>query len=101
VHLWIGPTKDPTLPRREIARSRPVPPGRTSIALAPVPEADLLPHPEVGAQLSTTALGRGPTKDFTFDGVVVSTLNFRGSYSRGASLLPTTVMLQPTCTCTG
>lgn len=59
------------LPKVEIARLQPVPRGATSVEFAIVPEVNLLPYVNAGAELSATATGTQPNQDTTFDGLLI------------------------------
>jgi hypothetical protein len=48
-----------------------VPRGQASVSFTVVPDVNLLPYVNAGATMTTTATGRQPAKDFTFDGKAV------------------------------
>ena len=51
-----------------------MPKGQTTIQFSVLPNVDLLPYINAGAQLTGTASGTQPMMDFTYDGVVVITV---------------------------
>ena len=68
VHIYVAQRGGGTLPKVEIATLQPVPKGQTTVSFVIVPDVDLLPYINVGAEITATASGRQPQKDFTFDG---------------------------------
>lgn len=68
VHVFV---EAPGQPKVEVATLKPVPKGQTSVSFSIVPNVNLLPYVNAGATMSTTATGRQPAKDFTFDGKAV------------------------------
>ncbi len=70
VHIFIAPTSG-NLPKVEIARLAPVPKSVTVLNFELVPDVDLLPYMNTGAELTANATGRQPPTDVTFDGKVV------------------------------
>jgi hypothetical protein len=75
IHISVSSPSDPTLPKKEIAFLRPVPKGQTTIELEVITDVDLLPYVNKGAEISATASGTQPTKDFTYDGQVTITVH--------------------------
>ncbi|MBK7857495.1 MAG: hypothetical protein IPJ65_02495 [Archangiaceae bacterium] len=67
VHLYVealGVTKT------EVAKLQPVPRSKSTLDFDIVPEVDLLPFINAGAQITAAASGAQPSKDTTFDGHV-------------------------------
>jgi hypothetical protein len=75
IHIHVSSPNDPTLPKKEIARLAPVGNGQTTIELEVFTDVDLLPYINKGAEISATASGTQPTKDFTYDGQVTITVH--------------------------
>jgi hypothetical protein len=76
IHIFVAPSSSGSaLPMVEIANSKPVPKGQTTIDLAIVPGIDLLPYINAGASISATASGHQPTQTVTYDGSVVVTVH--------------------------
>lgn len=73
VHLYIE-ASDGSQPRREIARLQPVPKGQTSVTFTIVPDVDLLPYINAGAQITASAAGQQPQRDFTYAGHIEITV---------------------------
>ena len=71
IHVYVDSANDSSLPKREVAKLEPVPRGQTSLSLAIVPDVELLPYINQGAEISAQATGRQPTREFHYDGVVV------------------------------
>ena len=74
VHLYIEPASGSALPKVEIATLKPVPKGQTTVTFAVVPNVNLLPYINEGSQITSSAKGAPPTKDFTFDGHLTVTV---------------------------
>lgn len=74
VHIFVSAQNGGSLPRVEIATLKPVPKGQTQVTFTIVPNVDLLPYINAGAQIDSTASGRQPSMDFTFDGHLVVTV---------------------------
>ncbi|MBX7115071.1 MAG: hypothetical protein K1X64_12145 [Myxococcaceae bacterium] len=70
VHISIAPTSG-SLPKVEIARAAPVAKALTVLNFELVPNVDLLPYMNAGAELTANATGQQPSSDVTFDGKVV------------------------------
>lgn len=70
IHIDVDAPSSPSLPKVEIAHLAPVPRGQTSISLDVDQGVDLLPYLNAGAEITATATGSQPSKDFTFDGKV-------------------------------
>lgn len=64
IHILVDSANDASLPKKEIATLKPVPKGQTTIELNVVGDVDLLPYINAGAEISATASGRQPDKDF-------------------------------------
>ncbi len=75
IHIYIDSQNDSTLAKKEIANLSPVEKGQTTLHLSIVPGVDLLPYINKGAEISATASGTEPTKDFTYDGEVTITVH--------------------------
>ena len=75
IHIFVAPAGTSALPMVEIASSKPVPKGQTTLKLDIVPGVDLLPYINVGATISATATGRQPAQTFTYDGTVTVTVH--------------------------
>lgn len=63
-----------SLPKIEIARLVPVPTGQTTLKFEIIPDVNLLPYINAGAEITSTASGSAPTRDFTFDGAIEVTI---------------------------
>ena len=75
VHISIGPRDSgSTLPVKEIANMTNVPKGLTTLTFTILPDVELLPYINAGAQLTGTAKGTQPSKDVSYDGQVVVTV---------------------------
>jgi hypothetical protein len=74
IHIFIEPSNGGTLPKVEIATLKPVPKGLTTLDLEVVHGIDLLPYIDAGAEISATASGHQPARDFTYDGSVTITI---------------------------
>ena len=59
------------LPKVEIATLKPVARGASSVDFTIVPNVNLLPYVNAGAELSATATGAQPNSDVTFDGLLI------------------------------
>lgn len=71
VRIAISAPSDTKLPKVEIARIVPVPKSATVLKFEVVPNIDLLPYINAGAEMNATATGKQPARDVTFDGRVV------------------------------
>ena len=75
VRISIGPRdQGSSLPVKEIANIPSVPQGQTKLEFHVIPDIDLLPYIQAGAQLTASASGTQPRMDFTYDGQVVITI---------------------------
>jgi hypothetical protein len=74
IRLFVGPRQGGSLPQSEVGRLVPVPKGQTRIEVPPLPDVDLLPYLNAGAQITATARGSQPPKDITFDGRIEVTI---------------------------
>lgn len=70
VHIAIA-APSMALAKVEIARKVPVPKSAVVLNFDLVPDIDLLPYINAGAELTATATGRQPPADVTFEGKVV------------------------------
>jgi hypothetical protein len=75
IHISIDSQNDASLPKLEIANLAPVPKGQTQIELTLVRGVDLLPYINKGAEISATASGTQPQRDFSYDGRVTITVH--------------------------
>ena len=73
VHIFIA-ARDGSLPEKEIARLQPTPKGQTSVQFTIVPDVDLLPYVNKGAQITSSAKGTQPQREFRFDGRIEITV---------------------------
>lgn len=71
IHIFVAA---PGLDKVEVGHLMPVPKGQTVIDLITLPDINLLPYVNAGAEMSAQASGRQPTKTFTFDGKVTITI---------------------------
>lgn len=70
VHLFVA-TPSNAAPKVEVAALKPVPRGATRLTFTVVPNVNLLPYVNGGAELTATATGTQPRADVTFDGKLV------------------------------
>lgn len=70
VHLFAEKSSA-GLPKVEIATLNPVPRGATHVDFTIVPNVNLLPYVNAGAELSATATGTQPNQDTTFAGSLI------------------------------
>jgi hypothetical protein len=71
IEIFVESTKSGTaLVKQKVADLIPVPKGLTKIDLQCYPNVDLVPYINEGARISSTASGRVPSNDMTFDGLV-------------------------------
>jgi len=71
IEIFVESTKSGTaLAKQKVADLIPVPKGLTKIDLQCYPGVDLVPYINEGARISSTASGRVPSNDMTFDGLV-------------------------------
>ena len=75
IHIFVAPSSGSALPMVEIANSKPVPKGQTTLELTIVPGIDLLPYINAGATISASASGHQPTQTVSYDGTVVVTVH--------------------------
>lgn len=74
VHIFVAQRDRGSLPKVEIARLQQVPKGQVKLSLAIVPDVDLLPYVSAGAEITSSATGSQPRKEFTFDGRIEITI---------------------------
>lgn len=71
IELFVESTKSgTTLTKQKVADLLSVPKGATKLTLTCYPEVDLVPYIKEGSRISSTAAGRLPANDTTFDGLV-------------------------------
>lgn len=75
VDVFVASTKDSRLEKKKIATLSSIPKGAVSVEFEVVPDVDLLPYINAGAEISTAAKGTQPSRDVTFDGQVVITVS--------------------------
>jgi hypothetical protein len=68
VRIHVAARNNSSLPRVEIARIAPVGKGLTALEFDIVPNVDLLPYINAGAEISATASGTQPRNDFAYAG---------------------------------
>ena len=73
VHVFVEPQSG-ALPKVEVATQKPVPRGQTSLDFTIVPNLDLLPYVNAGAQITASASGRQPQQNFSYDGHLTITI---------------------------
>ncbi|MCS6913670.1 MAG: hypothetical protein RMK29_13530 [Myxococcales bacterium] len=73
VRIYIA-ARDGSRPRVEIARLVSVPRGQVRLELTVVPEVELLPYLNAGAEITATARGTQPRRDVTFAGRIELTV---------------------------
>lgn len=75
VHIFIGPRDSgSTLPVQEIASVTAVPKGLTTLTFTVLPNIELLPYINAGAQLTARASGTQPRSTVSYDGQIVITI---------------------------
>ena len=81
LHIFVEAQQGTGLPRREVATLKPVPRSAATVNFTIVPDVDLLPYikaqdsdPNAKAQITATATGTQPMKDFTYDGRITFTI---------------------------
>lgn len=71
IEIFVESTKSGSaLAKQKVADLIPVPKGQTKIELQCYPSVDLVPYINEGARISSSASGRVPSNDMTFDGLV-------------------------------
>lgn len=72
IEIFIESTKSgTTLTKKKVADLQPVPKSSTMLTLRCYSEVDLVPYINEGSRISSTASGRVPQNDVTFDGQLV------------------------------
>jgi hypothetical protein len=71
-HLFVSASGQPMV---EVANITSVPKGATALDFTIIPNVDLLPYIQAGANITATATGNQPSMDTSFDGHVTVTVH--------------------------